>query len=248
MSGPKSVRPASRSSGTRPYAARPAGRHTLKDEVYDRIRDALMGGEFAPGDRLTVREVSELTQTSAMPVREAFRRLTSEGALEPMASGATRVPAIDAEEFEEITAVRLSVEGLAARLAAKRITADEIEELRMAHDRVVAAARKRDARAEAQANEVFHFTVYRAARSATLLRVIEGLWLRIGPVLNTLLDGLNVERPTTRLVNLQFHTRLIAALSSGDARSAEQAIVDDIGSAAEFYLPRLKSQHQGTAR
>lgn len=207
-----------------------------------------MAGEFAPGDRLTVRQVAELTQTSVMPVREAFRRLTSEGALEPMASGATRVPTIDAPEFEEITAVRLSNEGLAARLAAGRISPAEIEDLETAHDRVVAAVKKKDVHAEAQANELFHFTVYRAARSATLLRIIEGLWLRIGPVLIALLDDLNVDQPASRLANLQFHTKLIAALRSGNAAAAEQAIQKDIGGAAEFYIARLTKQKKTKAR
>lgn len=240
---------ASRSGVTRSHARLPVVRHTLKDEVYQRIRDALMAGEFAPGDRLTVREVAELTETSAMPVREAFRRLTTEGALEPMASGATRVPSVDATEFEEITAVRLSVEGLAARLAAKRITAEELEELEAAHARVVAAVKKKDVRAEAQANESFHFTIYRAARSATLLRIIEGLWLRIGPVLIFLLDGLNAEQqPASRLANLQFHTKVMTALRTGNAAAAEQAIIKDIDGAAESYLPRLKSQKRLTAR
>lgn len=239
---------ASRSGASRAHVHAPIVRHTLKDEVYARIRDALMSGEFAPGERLTVRQVAELTQTSVMPVREAFRRLTSEGALEPMASGATRVPTVDAAEFEEITAVRLSTEGLAARLAAGRISAEEIEDLEAAHNKVVAAVKQKDVHAEAQANELFHFTIYRAARSVTLLRIIEGLWLRIGPVLIFLLDDLNVDQPASRLANMQFHTKLIAALRSGNALAAEQAIQKDIGVAAEFYLARLTRRKGLTTR
>lgn len=205
-----------------------------------------MSGEFSPGERLTVRQVAELTRTSVMPVREAFRRLTSEGALEPMASGATRVPTIDAAEFEEITAARLSVEGLAARLAAQRISAEELEDLEAANAKVVAAVKKKDVHAEARANETFHFTVYRAARSSILLRIIEGLWLRIGPVLISLLQDLNVDRPASRLAGTKYHSRLIAALRAGDAVEAERALQGDLGSAAEFYISYLKKQENAS--
>jgi DNA-binding GntR family transcriptional regulator len=198
-----------------------------------------MSGEFAPGERLTVRQVAALTQTSVMPVREAFRRLTSEGALEPMSSGATRVPKIDADEFEEITNLRLSVEGLAARLAATRISAEELDELEAANARILAAAKRRDGHAEARANEAFHFIIYRAARSRILLQIIEGLWLRIGPVLITLFDDLNATQPG-RLAGTKYHARLIAALRGGDTAGAESALQDDLGHAAKYHVRRLK--------
>src|SRR5579864_1017285 len=88
-----------RTRGTnRPTASLPAiplvrlSRRTLQDNVYEYVRESLMGGQYAPGDRLTAREVASALGTSVMPVREAFRRLTSEGALEPQSTGATRVP------------------------------------------------------------------------------------------------------------------------------------------------------------
>lgn len=223
----------------------PAARHTLKDEVYARVSDALMSGEFAPGTRLTVRQVAALTQTSVMPVREAFRRLTSEGALEPLSSGATRVPMIDAVEFAEITTLRMNVEGLAVRLAAVRMSVEEIDELEAANARVVAAVKRKDGHAEARANEAFHFIIYRAARSKILLRIIEALWLRIGPVLISLFDDLNAFQPNARLANTKHHSRLIAALRVGNAEKAERALQDDLGIAAEFYISQLKKR-QGT--
>lgn len=233
--------PALRASAPRAYSA-PLARHTLKDEVYTRLCEALMSGEFAPGERLTVRHVAELTRTSIMPVREAFRRLASEGALELTLSGATQVPVIDAAEFEEISALRLRVEGLAVRLAAERISSGEIAEIEATDAVVVAAVKSKDARAEARANEAFHFTIYRAARSQILLRTIQPLWLRVGPVLAVLLNDINVSQPKTRLADMKYHSQLIAALRAGDAEKAEHALQADLGKAAEFYLARLKKR------
>lgn len=222
------------------------GRHTLKDEVYARIRDALMSGEFAPGERLTVRRMADLTRTSVTPVREAFRRLTSEGALEPMTSGATRVPTIDAAEFEEITAVRLTLEGMASRLAAERISVEELEIVQLAHSRVLASIEKEDSHAEARANEAFHFAVYRAAKSNTLLRMIQGLWLRIGPVLISLYTQLNAAQP--RRPSIKFHAQLIDALRAGDAAAAERALREDVGSAAALYVAQLRKKRPKAVR
>lgn len=229
------------------YVRMPSVRHTLKDEVYARICDALMTGEFTPGERLTVRQVADLTRTSVMPVREAFRRLTSEGALEPMPSGATRVPTVGLAEFREITTVRLEVEGLAARLAASQITADAIDTLVSLNQRVVDAVERRDVRAETRANEAFHFTVYRASGSPTLVRIIEGLWLRIGPVLVSMMDGFNSDRPSLRTDGLRHHFELVDALRQGDAEASEVALRRDLGTAADFYVGLLAERERTAA-
>src|SRR6185437_15138287 len=107
----------------------PLIRRTLQHNVYDYLRDSLATGELGPGERLTIRGVAERIGTSIMPVREAFRRLTSEGALEPLSSGATRVPVLDFKKLQDLFEIRLSVEGLAARLAANRITESQITAL-----------------------------------------------------------------------------------------------------------------------
>jgi DNA-binding GntR family transcriptional regulator len=124
-----------------------------------------MAGQFTPGERLTVRGVASATGTSVMPVREAFRRLTSEGALEPLASGAIRVPTFDLRRLQDLTEIRLTVEGLAARLAAQRIRGAEFQALERCNEEVQRALDRRDIAAEAKANEHFHFCIYRAAPS-----------------------------------------------------------------------------------
>src|SRR5579863_7307315 len=129
----------------------PLIRRTLQHNVYDYLRDGLATGDFSPGQRLTIRGVAELIGTSIMPVREAFRRLTSEGALEPLATGATRVPTFDLIRLQDLTEIRLTVEGLAARLAAQRISADEFRSLEHCNQEVLWALERRDIAAEVKA-------------------------------------------------------------------------------------------------
>jgi len=229
------------------YNARRSARYTLKDEVYAQICEALMSGEFLPGERLTVRRVAELTKTSVMPVREAFRRLASEGALEPNSSGWTQVPVIDSARLQEIVMLRCHLEGLAARLAAKSITASEIAELESSNTQMLDAIRRRDARAEARANEKFHFGIYGAARSPELLRIIESIWLRVGPVLISLHSNYNESAAAARRRNTAHHARLIEALRSRNAKKAEEILRHDLEDAADFYLSRAKKSENANS-
>ncbi|HWG71515.1 MAG TPA: GntR family transcriptional regulator [Steroidobacteraceae bacterium] len=229
------------------YNVRRSARYTLKDEVYAQICEALMSGEFLPGERLTVRRVAELTKTSVMPVREAFRRLASEGALEPNSSGWTQVPVIDSARLQEIVMLRCHLEGLAARLAARHITASEIAELESANTQMLDAIRRRDARAEARANEQFHFGIYGAARSPELLRIIESIWLRVGPVLISLHSGYNESAAAARRRNTAHHAALIEALRNRNAKKAEVILRQDLEDAADFYLSRAKKREEAGA-
>jgi DNA-binding GntR family transcriptional regulator len=215
-------------------------RRTLQDNIYDYLRDGLMSGEYVPGERLTVRGVAARMGTSVMPVREAFRRLTSEGGLEPLSTGATRVPVFDRPKLQDLTEIRLVVEGLAARRAAHRITSQECVILEELNADVLRAAEHGDRAAEARANERFHFYVYRAAQSAELLRIIEHLWLQIGPCLAWVLKR-NIWPPRTQRPGARFrcHRDLLLALRRHDAEQAEAAIRGDLTTAAAVLIEHV---------
>ncbi len=217
-------------------------RRTLQDNVYDYVREALMSGRFEPGARLTVRGVAGDSGTSVMPVREAFRRLTSEGALEPLSTGATRVPIFDLPKLQDLTEIRLTVEGLAARRAAHRIMPEELADLEQVNALVLKAAADDDRGAEARANEQFHFSVYRAARSAELLRIIEHLWLQMGPYLAWLRKQRPEPKRTRGTGAFRHHKDVLLALRRHDADQAESAIRADLMTAADMlgdYARRL---------
>jgi DNA-binding GntR family transcriptional regulator len=215
-------------------------RRTLQDNVYDYIREGLMTGEFGPGEHLTVRGVAAAIGTSVMPVREAFRRLTSEGALEPLSTGATRVPVFDLLKLQDLTEIRLTVEGLAARRAATRMTADEFAELERCNIQVQDAIASGSVAAEARANEQFHFCVYRAARSTELLRIIEHLWLQIGPYLSWLLKQGRWPKSSRGARAFRHHRDIVLALRRQDAAAAEAALRTDLIVAADVLLEQSR--------
>jgi DNA-binding GntR family transcriptional regulator len=222
-------------------------RQTLQDGIFLKLREALMSGQFVPGMRLTAREIAESMGTSVMPVREAFRRLTALGALEPLSTGATRVPLMDPGKIADIMEVRMQVEGLAARRAATRITAEQFRILGTANDDMLAAMRRKEPNAEARANEQFHFCIYSAAGSEELLRVIEHLWLRIGPYLFALLEeerksgDSRTRRPATH------HAAILEAMRLHDPDKAETALRADLMGTASFFAGRPRQPSRSSA-
>src|SRR5438270_8548096 len=89
--------------------------------AYERLKRALMSGEFKYGEKLTVRSVAELFNISITPARDALSRLVSEGALEAKGPKTIVVPELSYHTLQEITRIRLALEGMAAEVATPNI-------------------------------------------------------------------------------------------------------------------------------
>ena len=92
----------------------PVGRETVQDRVYAELRRALIGGLFAPGQVLTIRQLADALMTSTMPVREALGRLITEQALEVLPNRSIRVPPVTLERIADLLHARVLIEGEAA--------------------------------------------------------------------------------------------------------------------------------------
>ncbi len=213
-------------------------RQTLADQVYGDLKELLLAGRAAPGERFTLRGLASAIGTSAMPVREAVSRLVAENALEVLPNRAVRVPLMSRARFKELRLIRASLEGLAAATAATEASDQEIAEVRH-FERLFAAERDKshpDGAGAMRHNKNLHFALYRAAHLPTLFQMIEGLWLQIGPVLN--LDFCAGPDRVHQGEAYLHHAALIAALEARDADAARAALVADIWSAGDFILSR----------
>ncbi|RAI04179.1 GntR family transcriptional regulator [Acuticoccus sediminis] len=205
---------------------------TLGTQVYEALCDRLVGGELAPGEKLSLRNLADSLGTSVMPVREAVSRLVADEALEVSPSRAISVPVMTRAMFCELTTVRVAIEGFAVEQAAYNHRARDLAIL-SAHDaafRHECNAMIPDRVAALRANRDFHFALYAAADLATLMPIITGLWLKIGPVLN--LDmRLSSQRLAIGGAEAQ-HARIIEALRRRDGAEARAAITRDIETTA----------------
>ncbi len=210
---------------------RPVPRETVQELVYRQLAAMILDGEIEPGQTVTITALAESFGVSAMPVREALQRLTAAGALTIVAGRSVGIPPLSVERLLDLKRVRLDVEGLAAEWASRQVTPAMLTRL----DQLIGIMSRSIPAGESfmPANREFHFAVYAASGSETLLAIIENLWLQIGPYLSLLRGSGN-----WRHANRQ-HQALRDALSRGDGAAARAAIEGDIEEAAGLLVKLL---------
>lgn len=212
----------------------------LQEQLYQNIRAALLEGRFQPGERLKIRDLAAEWGTSPMPVRGALQRLVAEGALEGEAQRSLRVPAMTRARFEQLLPVRMNLEGLAVELAAARISAAELGTLQGCVERMHSALQQRDVQGYLSDNSQFHLTLYQACANPVLLRLIESLWLQVGPFFNRLFTEADL---SLRLNS--FHTECLQGLQAGDGKAARAAIEQDLSYFGQYLLNLLDLEAAG---
>lgn len=218
-----------------PLTVEPLEHTSINEAVYRRMRDHLMRGDYAAGQVLGIQELADAFGTSAMPVREALRRLAAQKALEPMKSRSMRIPVISVERLQDILRARLLIEGAVTTWAVERIPERDIPTLRRLADRIgQALSDESSVLTGLDSNQEFHFTIYRAAGSDSMMAVIESLWLQSGPYLRAMRELMHSsERPSS-----EFHARIVDAIVRRDAPAAREAMEQDIRWAFDRLLER----------
>jgi DNA-binding GntR family transcriptional regulator len=218
----------------------PVAHSPMHEMVYDRIREAFASGQMVPGQRIVIRDLARALGTSMMPVRDALRRLEAENAVVLTNGRTLAVPSLSAKDYEELCMIRVTLESLAAQEAAKNITAAELDEVVRFADLVDEAAAAGDAAAASMHNRHFHWAVNAASHRPLLIRIIESLWLRVGPQI-THSVRFDIQGGDVRRSAFHPHRQVIAALRNGDGASAATAIAYDISRAGQIIVAHLKS-------
>lgn len=213
---------------------RPVVRETLPGEIYRGIKELILDGGIAPGELVRIQGLADAFGVSAMPVREALQRLTAEKALTVVSGRSVGIPELEASRLRDLCRVRLEIETLATTWAAGNLRANDIRRLEGLVTVMEVAVSEGDARRYVRANHEFHFGIYRAAGSETLVSIIEALWLQVSPYFHLLHGSGNYAS-----ANHQHH-RLLAALKNNDPFAASQSIHADIEDAAKVLLGLLE--------
>lgn len=191
------------------------------ETTYRRLRDLLLFGALAPGQKVTIQGLVAELGAGMTPVREAIRRLTAEGALAPQGNRRVMVPRLTGAELEELAFARLALEPELARRACARMTPAAIAALAATDRQIDAAIAARDVQGYLRGNHAFHFALYGAAQAPILTALAQALWLRIGPSLRAVIEAGPAPEPDR-------HRQALAALVAGDAEGLATALADDI--------------------
>ena len=206
---------------------------TVQQWVFRRLRRTVMTGRFPPGQAVTIRGLAEALGVSAMPVREALRRLVAERALVLLDNRRVRVPEMTSARFDQLVTVRTLLECEAAARALPHADDAFIERLRALNRASDTAVEAGDTEAMIETNLAFHAALYGGRTDDVLLPLIESVWLQIGPFMRMALADLEQHYPVDR------HAQALEALERGDEQGLRAAVEADIRDGIGHLLAQL---------
>jgi DNA-binding GntR family transcriptional regulator len=207
-------------------------RSVLADQVRDRLLEGILSGRYPPDSRIVETQVARELGTSQAPVREALRALEGIGVVEISPFRGARVRRPTRREILEAYAVRSALETLAARLAVRRLTESDIEELVGFGDAMERAARAGDGHAVAEADAAFHERIVQLADNGALLKS----WQALQPYSRTYISLIVPGADPSWSAHL--HVPIIDAIRRRDGAALVDAVQAHFDEAAENMARR----------
>ncbi|TML84454.1 MAG: GntR family transcriptional regulator [Actinobacteria bacterium] len=215
---------------------RTTSRHrTMAEAALEELREAIILGELVPGAPLRLEDLARSLGMSISPIREAVRQLEALGLAEHVPHHGAKVVALDVDDLRELFEVRLALEALAVRGAARRFGDEDAARARSSLEAWATARRGNDVREAMRAHTAFHFTVYEAAGSQWLLRLIRPAWdscERYRPALLSPKGDLQDRHE-------RLDAELLAACEAHDEDRAAATLRAHLELAGEFYAVEL---------
>ena len=204
---------------------------TMEQILVRELRQLIVEGKLAPGERLRYRDFADLFGVSITPVRVAIRELAKEGLVETRAHEGARVSLLSAEDLEELFATRIGVESWLARLGAQRITDDALAAAAPLQAEAARAVAEGDREALLASAWAYRTACYKAADRPHLLAIAQSLFERAARYHRLTLDV------TQRLEeSLEFLEQFACACRARDGRKAATAVIATLERAAEYIL------------
>jgi DNA-binding GntR family transcriptional regulator len=201
--------------------------------VYQSLRSKILYGDLAPGQAVTIQGLTETLGAGMTPVREAIRRLISDGALTFQGNRRVSVPQLNKDDAAQLIFARKTMETELTRRAASRISEADILELERIDTELDAAISNGDVPGYLRLNYAFHTTLYAHAQAPILSDLTERLWLRFGPSLRVVCGRLGTQSFPDR------HKDILDALRKQDAELAALAMERDVAQGMDQVLQAL---------
>lgn len=187
------------------------------DIVYENILDGIAQGVYKFGDRLIISQLAKENAASEIPVREAIRRLESEGYVELQANKSPYVKAFDPEKAITIFQMKGVLEGYASRLAIDYLTPEDLQRLQKINDEMRAC--KPNGKKHSELNVQFHLAIYDKIPQREWYDMINDLWKKWG--ITRSVFSMEVDLIPG---SIQDHDRIIQLLSEKDYDGVEQCV------------------------
>lgn len=211
----------------------------LRDVVFNTLRQAILKGELAPGERLMEIQLAEKLGVSRTPIREAIRKLELEGLVLMIPRRGAEVAKISEKSLKDVLEVRRSLEELAIELACQRMTEADLLELERAQKAFGTAIQKGDAMEIAETDEAYHDVIYNCTRNTRLVQIINNLREQM---YRFRLEYIKDE--DKRQILLLEHRKILAALKNRRVAEARAAVREHIDNQEITVLRNLKEREE----
>ncbi len=203
---------------------------SLRDLAYGRLREAILEGRLTSGSRINERSLAVTLGVSTTPVKDALRRLESEGLVVTLPRRGTYVATLDPEDTHELVLLRAALEGTAARLAAERYNGETETRLHDLLTQMELLTKASKSSLLVDINEEFHQEIHRLSRSPRIARMVESLRIHDRATRNRILSKAD---ETQRA--LREHQNVAKAILTNAPDAAEKAMRDHVLRSAHFY-------------
>jgi DNA-binding GntR family transcriptional regulator len=215
------------------------------DQICSELRRRIMDRSLPPGTKLSEPALCRQWNVSRTPIREALRRLESEGLITSSRYKGSTVNTISMEDMEEIYTIMISLDGLAGRLATPFLSKDpkKLKSIDQFYREMAGFMKKGDAKNYIRKNLEFHFFILHACGNPWLIRILENLHLHTNRfILNTLYIPRRMEK------SLQEHLEILERLKKSDEKGVEKAIAHHFKVAMSDLHNELGKTSQGPGR
>lgn len=212
----------------------------LRELVFEALREAILKGVLKPGERLMEIQLAEEMGVSRTPVREAIRKLELEGLVAMVPRKGAYVASLSMKDIIEVFEIRGALEGLAAELAAERITDEELEELERYLVRITESIESGDLALVVAIDTDFHSQLYKASRNERLAQIINNLREQIQRFRTT-----SLSLPGRMQAALEEHKKIVDAISTRDGALARRLAEEHIENAENSLMEAIRGADRG---
>ena len=213
---------------------------TIASRLTETLTEAIVRGEIPAGKKLSEPDLARRYEVSRGPLREALRRLEGRGLVHHVPHSGARVVTLERDEILELSRVREALEGMAARLAAERMSDAEIEELSKLldeHEKTVERTQGREY-FQQEGDLDFHYRIVQGSRNAKLISLLCGDLYHLVRMYRYRASQ-NLSRPIKALAE---HRRVVEAIAERDGELAELLIRRHLAASRASIADQLRDR------
>ena len=210
----------------------------LRDVVFNTLRKAILKGELKPGERLMEIALAERLGVSRTPVREAMRKLELEGLVVMIPRRGAQVANITEKDLNDVLEVRMALENLSIENACKKMTEEQLAELKKAAKVFEATMEEGNLVKLAEADVAFHEVIYQSSDNC-----------RLNQVLNTLREQIYrysveyLKEEETRKLLVKEHDEIYEAIRNRDVKTAQEISYQHIENQREAIIRSIREEN-----